>query len=345
MFKKVLLITILLALIGYVAYATVDTTEINFSTVTSGTFDQNLRRWIDTLNQDIVQANGFNGVLSGGTVYYVDGNKSTAGNGLSWSGAFNTLSAALAASHANIAVSSRRAWATRNTIFVIGDFITEDLTKLAQKTDIIGLGSTNQYKKAGILGDHVIEAASTAHYMGCRIINMHFRGDGGGILFDIPINQNGIEFIGCEFQQNGGETIALRLGGNHDTKITNCVFRPNTSGVAFSTAAIQLLNGAGALTNVNIDGNQIFSGSIGIDWDETNSINCWVTDNYMWTTGIGIDDESDDIFVIGNRMITAVDTGTYTAGFDFSEALAIDNIITGSGGETDITPLPETTAN
>jgi hypothetical protein len=346
MFKKVLLITILLALAGYVAYAAVDTTEINFSTVTSGTFDQSLRGWISTLNEDIVRAAGLPSLLSGGTVYYVDGNKSTAGTGTgSWDNAFNTLSAALAASHANIAVSSRRAWATRNTIFVIGDFITEDLTKLAQKTDIIGLGSTNQYKKAGILGDHVIEAATTAHYMGCRIINMHFRGDGGGILFDVPINQNGIEFIGCEFQQNGGETIGLRLGGNHDTKVIGCVFRPDTSGVAFSTAAVQVLNGAGDLTNVNIDGNQIYSGGIGVDWDETASINCWINDNYMYTTGIGIDEEGDGVRVIGNRMITAVDTGTYTAGFDFSEALAIDNIITGSGGETDIVPLPEGTAN
>ena len=33
------------------------------------------------------------------------------------------------------------------------------------------------------------------------------------------------------------------------------------------------------------------------------------------------------------------------AGFDFVEAQAIDNTVTGSGGETDITPLPETTAN
>ncbi len=343
--RIVCLVIVVTALVS-MSFGTVDVTEINQANVQAGNFDQNLRRWISTLNQDIVGSSGFNGILSGGTIYYVDGNKSTAGTGTGgWSNAFNTLSAALAASHANIAVSSRRAWATRNTIFVIGDFITEDLTKLAQKTDVIGLGSTNQYKKAGILGDHVIEAATTAHYMGCRLINMHFRGDGGGILFDIPVNQNGIEFIDCEFQQNGGETIGLRLGGCHDTKILGCVFRPNTSGVGFSTAAIQLLNGAGSVTNVNIEGNQIFSGGIGINWDETNSINCWVIDNKMWTTGLGIDDESDDIFVIGNRMITAVDTGTYTAGFDFSEAKAIDNTVTGSGGETDITPLPETTAN
>ena len=315
----------------------VDLTEINFNTVTSGTFDQSLRGWVDTLNQDIVRANGFNGVLSGGTVYYVDGNKSTAGNGLSWKGAFNTLSAALAASHANIAVSSRRAWATRNTIFVIGDFITEDLTKLAQKTDVIGLGSTNQYKKAGILGDHVIEAQTTAHYMGCRLINMHFRGDGGGILFDIPINQNGIEFIGCEFQQNGGETIGLRLGGCHDTKIIDCVFRPNTSGLGFSTAAIQVLNGAGGVTNVNIDGNQIESSAVGIDWNETSNINCWISDNRFFVTTMFIDtDDATEVMVINNTGVTLAAEADGTS-FDFNLAYAVWNVFTGND-ETNVWP-------
>ncbi len=328
--KRIFALIIVIAVMAAVSHSTVDITEINFSTVTSGTFDQSLRGWFDTVNGDVVRANGGNGVLSGGTVYYVDGNKSTAGNGTSWDDAYNTLSAALAASHANIAVSSRRAWATRNTIYVIGDAITEDLTKLAQKTDVIGLGSYNQYKKAGIIGDHVIEAQTTAHYMGCRLINMQFRGDGGGILFDIPINQNGIEFINCDFQQNGGETIGLRLGGCHDTKVTGCTFRPNTSGVGFSTAAIQVLDGAGALTNVNISGNQIASGAIGIDWNETSNVNSWITDNHFYTTGMGIDSEDvTNLMVVGNRIKTATASANDTSN-DFNILYAIDNIVTGT---------------
>lgn len=282
-----------------------------------------------------------------GTIYYVDGNMAASGgDGLTWETACQSLVTALAKSHANIAVSAQRNWAARNTIYVRGDFVTEDLTKLAQKTDIVGVGSANQYKKGGVIGKHVIEAAATAHYMGCRIFHMHFRDDdAGGILFDIPIDQNGIEFHYCEFQYNSTDTIGLRLGGNHDMVIKNCVFRPNTSGAGFSTAAVQILNGAGSITNLNISENQIFSSGIGIDLDETIALNSWITGNFFKTTGMPIDDESDDIFVIGNRGITDVDTATYTAGFDFSEAKAIDNIITGSGGETDITPLPEGTAN
>lgn len=336
------LIVLVLSVLCIAAWAMVDTTEINYSNVTSGTFDQNLRRWFDTVNQDVVLATGLPSLLSGGTVYYVDGNKSSAGTGIGgWDNAFNTLSAALAASHANIAVSSRRAWATRNTIFVIGDFITEDLTKLAQKTDVIGLGSTNQYKKAGILGDHVIEAATTAHYMGCRLINMHFRGDGGGILFDIPINQNGIEFISCEFQQNGGETIGLRLGGNHDTKILGCVFRPNTSGLGFSTAAIQVLNGAGSVTNINIDNNQIESSGIGIDWNETSNINCWIDGNRFFTTGMVIDSEDvTELMVIKNRGISLLNSGDNTIS-DFNIKYAADNIFTGDNDTKNIPSIAD----
>ena len=159
---------------------------------------------------------------------------------------------------------------------------------------------------------------------------MHFRGDGGGILFDIPINQNGIEFIGCEFQQNGGETIGLRLGGNHDTKILGCVFRPNTSGLGFSTAAIQVQNGAGSVTNVNIDGNQIESSGIGIDWDETSNINCWIDSNRFFTTGMCVDSEDvTELMVVDNRMITLVEPADNTSN-DFNIAYAINNMVTGA---------------
>lgn len=334
--KKFIVLIMLLAV--SIVGAAVDVTEINFSNVQSGNFDRYLRGWVETLNDDIVLAGG---LRSGGTVYYVDGNKVTAGNGTSWDDAFNTLSAALAVSHANIAISSRRAWASRNTIFVRADAITEDLTKLAQKTDVIGVGSYNQYKKAGIIGDHVIEAASTAHYVGCRLINMQFRGDGGGILFDIPINQNGIEFINCDFQQNGGETIALRLGGNHDTRITNCIFRPNTSGVGFSTAAIQVLEGAGALTNVRISGNQIGSGGIGIDWNETGSLNCWITDNLFFTTAMVIDtDDATQVMVMRNRGASLLNSGDNTIS-DFNIKYAADNIFTGDNDTKNIPSIAD----
>jgi len=329
--KTVIFIMLLLMVIP--AVGEIDVSDIRFGTV------QPASSLASLLRSKFSEVNGM--VLRymadpSGKVYYVDGNKSSAGNGTSWSSAYNTLSAAMAKSHADIAVESRRAWATRNTIFVIGDAITEDLTKLAQKTDVIGLGSYNQYKQAGVMGAHVIEAATTAHYMGCRLINLHFRDDGaGGILFDIPINQNGIEFIGCDFQSNATDTIGLRLGGCHDTKITNCTFRTNTSGVGFSTAAIQILSGAGSLTNVNISGNQINAGAgVGIDWNETTSINCWITNNYIHSTaamGIDTDDEAG-VMVYDNRILTSGLAQADDTSNDFNILYAGNNIVTGSNG-------------
>ena len=321
--------------------APVTLTEINHDNVTSGTFDQSLRGWMDTLNKDIVLAGGGSGLRSGGTVYYVDGNKSTAGNGLSWEGAFNTLSAAMAASHANIAVSSRRAWASRNTIFVRADEIVEDLTTMAQKTDIIGVGSNDGYKKAGITGTWIIP--DTVSYMGCRFYNMMFTDTGANAIFDID-TQGGLEFHYCLFDSSTSTTIGLQVEETSWLVVNSCEFSRVSASMGFSASAIKVVDDTNPIYGCRITNNSIM-GNIGIDWDETQSYNCWIEDNYMSTTGIGIDEEGDNVHVIGNRMITAVDTGTYTNGFDFSEAKAIDNTVTGSGGETDITPLPETTAN
>jgi len=78
---------------------------------------------------------------NGGQVYYVDGNViNDSGDGTSWATAYQKLSTAMAASHANIGLASNRAWAARNIIYVRGDEITEDFTAMAQKTDIIGVG-------------------------------------------------------------------------------------------------------------------------------------------------------------------------------------------------------------
>lgn len=326
-----------------ISFGTVDVTEINFRNVQSGNLDKNLRGWVTTLNTDITLSGGSLGLRSGGTVYYVDGNKSTAGNGTSWDDAFNTLSAAMAASHANIAVSSRRAWATRNTIYVRADGITEDLTTMAQKTDIIGVGSDDAFEKALITGTWIIP--DTTSYLGCHFYNMLFQDDGaGGALFDID-TQSGIEFHNCWFRPNATDTIGLQVEECQNIVVNNCFFGEQGTNGDFTASAIKVVDDTDAVWNYRITNNIIYSDAIGIDWDETGSEGNLIAHNFMYTVGIGIDEEGDKVFCIGNRMVTAVDTGTYTAGFDFSEARAIDNIITGSGGETDIVPNPEATAN
>jgi hypothetical protein len=64
-----------------------------------------------------------------------------------------------------------------------------------------------------------------------------------------------------------------------------------------------------------------------------------IHDNYLRTTGIAIDDNSDDFQVVNNRWMTDVDTTTSTAGYDFSIALAAGNIQMGVTGLCDSVPF------
>lgn len=336
MFKKVLLAIAVLALIGYAAYPTVDTSEITFSTVTSGTFDQHLRSWFDTINQELGMGEGFR---ARGTIYYVDGNKSTSGTGTGgWDNAFNTLTAALAASHADMAVSAKRKWAGRNTIFCMGDALTEDLVLLAQKTDIIGVGNNNPYNKCGLKGNHDIP--STTATPSCRFYNFQFWGDEAAELWDVD-GQSGLEFHGCLFQANASATVGLEASECSFLIVKNSEFgSPDRTIAKFTSSAIEIPNDTAAPTNIKIVGNIIDSGGVGINWDETVSVSCWINDNYIFSNGMPIDDEGDDVHVVNNRMITLIDTDTPTNGYDFNGELASGNFLTGSGtlGQDNVPP-------
>lgn len=324
--------------ICFVATGAVDLTQVNYSNVNAGNFDQSLRGWFDTLNDDITLASGAGtlGLKSGGTVYYVDGNKSSAGNGTSWDDAYTTLSAAMAASHANIAVSSRRAWASRNTIYVRADAITEDITALAQKTDIIGVGSDDAFEKALIIGTWIIP--DTVSYLGCHFYNMKFYDDGaGGALMDID-TQSGLEFHGCVFNANATDTIGLQVEECQNLKVIGCEFSDQGTNGGFTASAIKVVDDTDAVWNYRITGCYIRSDGIGIDWDETGNEGSVAMDNVFDTAGLWIDEEGDKLIVVKNIAITAVDTGTSTAGYDFSLAKAAANVQTGSGGETDEIP-------
>ena len=334
--RKLIIIVMMLALC-FTAYATVNVNEINFSNVHANTFDRNLRGWISTLNTDITLATGAGtlGLKSGGTVYYVDVNKTTAGTGTGgWDNAFNTLSAALAASHANIAVSSRRAWATRNTIYVRADAITEDITALAQKTDIIGVGSDDAFEKALIIGTFIIP--DTVSYPGCHFYNMKFYDDGaGGVLHDID-TQSGLEYYGCVFNANATDTIGLQVEECQNLKVIGCEFSDQGTNGGFTASAIKVVDDTDAVWNYRISDCYIRSDGIGIDWDETGNEGSVANDNLFDTAGMWIDEEGDKLIVVNNIAITATDTSTSTAGYDFSLAKAAGNIQTGSGVTNEI---------
>jgi len=256
------------------------------------------------------------GVGSIGTTYYVDCNAGLDSNdGLSWESAFKKLSVALAASHANIAAGAS-GWASRNRIFFKGDQTAtaegENLTKFAQKTDVIGVGSTDMRSMAQLIGNHVVTNAVS--YMGCRFFNISFKGPvavGGDII--TMTGQHGIEFIGCEL--DGASTTAA-TGGIIATACSRFKAAGNIARGAFSDAVIEI--GAGQADDLVIEDNFIQGANMGIDIAAGATYAAGklglIKDNVLITTLACINDASSKNYVIGNRGFTAAAKGVAMAG-------------------------------
>ena len=259
-------------------------------------------------------ADGNGGLAGSGyyMTYYVDGNAGLDTNdGLSWASPKKTLASAMALSHASIAASSL-GWAGRNRIFVKADQTAETLTKFAQKTDIIGVGSMDWRSKASIKGNHTISNAIS--YMGCRFINMEFTGPtatGGDII--TMASQHGIEFIQCSFRGNSttAATAAVIATACVDLKFIECDFTG-----AFSDAVIEL--GAGQADGFRVERCFIQGANMGIDIPATVTYaanKCGlIKDNVISSTLACINDALGTTFVINNRLRTAAAKGTAMAG-------------------------------
>ncbi len=266
-----------------------------------------------------------------GICYYVDGNAGAdTNNGLSWDTAYKTLATALAASHASIATSTKgtgRGWAARNTVYIKGDSFEEDLTKLAQKTDIVGVGSCDHHHQARIIGTHVIDSTS---YMGCRFINVAFKSKAaGGVIMTLPTQQSGISFINCLFdgRSTTAATKAILATAVEQLTIEGCRFIGK-----FSTSTIDI--GTGSSRALLIKDNIIESGAIGITVHS--GLTCvdavaMILDNIFDVVTLVIDENSDKVIVGGNRGRTQAD-GTVAATIDYNAAMAYDNIFAHSQG-------------
>lgn len=276
------------------------------------------------------------GVGAIGTVYYVDGNAGNdANDGLSWNTAVKTLSVAMALSHANIAAGAT-GWASRNRIYVKADAITENLTALAQKTDVIGVGSMDWRHKALLIGNHVI--ASTVSYMGCRFLNMEFKGPAaGGDLFTMT-SQHGIEFIDTDFLATSttAATGALLPIACVDFRVERCRFMG-----AYSDAVIEV--GAGQADGLTLKDNFIQGANTGIEISGSATFVAGryglIQSNTIATTGACIVDSEAKSYVVNNRLFTAAAKGSAMAGaITCNIAMAQDNRITTSDANNVVYP-------
>lgn len=266
--------------------------------------------WLKDVNDNFGLLNNVNS----GQVYFVDGNAGLDTNGgTSWDDAFKSLTYAMAISHANIAASSS-GWAARNKIYVkmdqTKDADGEDFTKLAQKTDIIGVGSVDHLMGARIIGNHAI---GTTSYMGCRFINMIFKAPAaGGDIFTIPTQQSGITFENCTFDATstaaaGGAIIATAVDS---LTIKNCLFMGQ-----FSDAVIEI--GAGESNSLLIENNIIEGAEVGIEVSSTATCAARagrILNNTINTTKECVKDASGKFYVHNNTVVTGNAKGIAGAG-------------------------------
>jgi len=267
--------------------------------------------------------------------YFVDLNTSnTVNDGLSWATSFATLAAAITASNTSIGLTANRWWARRNRIFVCGDGITESLTVLPEKCDIIGVGA-DLHPFPRIVGNHTIAAAA----VGCRFINMGFYTSGTGDLFVIPTSCHGLAFLGCHMHPGTTSSKALEITSCAHVRLIDNIITVKAGAMANIFAVGISIEGTVCHDTI-ITGNQI-TATAGIAIVEIGAaaFGSIIRDNVIRATGLAIDDNSDDFQVVNNRWMTDINTSTSTAGYDFNLQLAAGNIQMGATGLCDTVPF------
>jgi hypothetical protein len=261
-------------------------------------------------------------VMGAKTVYFVDGNNGAdQGAGDTWDTAFKTLTYALAVSNTDIA-SGAKGWAARNVIFCKADYFEEDLVLLAQKTDVVGVGSYDWRTQPGLVGNHV-PTGTTASY-GTRFFNFDFRGDtSGGVIWTLDSYCSNVGFYGCRFdaQSATDATTGILATASPYMNVVGC----NFSG-PFSTAAISI--GAGTANQLRIVDNDIQSGAVGILINASATCGDWIgkiIGNRIYATTLTIDDNSDKFVVENNNLISLATTEA--SAVDINKAIAANNFL------------------
>ena len=275
------------------------------------------------------------GTLGGApSVFYVDGNVVSSGNGLSWLSAVKTLTEGLALAHAYASTSGNRAWAHRPTVYCCGDYLNEDLVILAEKTDIIGVGTTNQFDRCGLKGLHV---PVTTNCWGSRWYNMHFENDSAGVIWTLTSVSGGIKFLNCTFSsRDTADTIAVKATAVGFLEIGGCHWMAGPE--KFTTAAIDILAGNAADTLIH---DNFIVGAIGVRVNASATATAGVIaidNNVIYSSGKVIADASNIVRVTRNRCNTDVSESTPGDMWDGAAKYWCDNLITGSGGTTDQVP-------
>ena len=169
---------------------------------------------VQRFHDQVTFMQGVNGVMNGGTTYYVDSGRTTSGNGKEWVQSFITVSEAVAASLA--------AGGTHDTILIKGtenvdsdadpvndysESVTIDATQVGLR--IIGMGNSPEGVKWTVgTADGII---LTINAIDCVVENIRFRPNGATSGSAIYLAQNA-----------AGTAVA------NGAQIRNCIFRSTT---------------------------------------------------------------------------------------------------------------------
>lgn len=280
---------------------------------------------------DLIDGNIAAGMALAGakTVYYVDGNagSDTGNTGTeSWDNAYKTLAVAFAASHADIAT-GKFGWAARNVILCRGDYFVETIAAFPQKTDVIGVGSIDAFKGAGLTGNH----APINTHLGTRFYNFMFRPAASSNLITMTSAGSGTEFHNCAFHGKHSTftaVSAIDVTAQPNVVISGCKFIGEFSGDVIDV-------GAGDASGMRIEGNDIIGGANdGIVISGVATVGGLVDrgviqNNFIEVAGICLDTRAVSVFnVYNNRMISAAAVGSSSYVIDLT--FAADNILTGN---------------
>lgn len=308
--RRIFICLIILMFSG-ICLGEVDITEINFSTVTSGTFDQSLRGWIDTLNTDITNAGG--SILSNrgtGNVYYVDSAVgSDSYDGTSPANAVATLDAAVALCDDN----------NGDVIYVIQGHAENLSTADGADLDVagitvVGLGNGADMPELSFTqaaGELVLGAANIVIY------NVRFVAATGSITMGISVEAGGDNcgVIRCMFPEPTTSTwefldaIDLASGADGFICAENIYYHTATTGPAHFIEMGNGVNAGTRIVNNEIQGEF----SVSAIWSDTIDLRTYIANNTIRQMTSGqhcIEFTTTALGVIENNKMFADGEGT-----------------------------------
>jgi len=269
---------------------------------------------------DFLQVTDYQGPKAG--TYYVDLNVAATGGG-SPDHPFATVAEAITASNASIGLAANRWWARRNRIFICGDGITEDLTVLPEKCDLIGVGS-DLHPFPRIVGvQHFVLAK-----VGVRFINLGFYTNATSDLMSFPAGCHGLQILDCFMHPGTTSTKAIEITDSAHVRILRNRITVGAGDTAVIFGVGISIEGTASIHDFEIADNFIFAtAGIAVANGTTQGSN--ISRNTIRVIGgLAINDDSDDVACVNNRLISS-NGGLVEAQFcDWNRLLAVGNICT-----------------